>query len=152
MHEASRALPDEAATLDLGVRIAPCVKPGWLIGLQGDLGAGKTTFARGLLRALGHTGRVKSPTFTLIEQYRLSGMDIQHFDLYRFTDSREWQDAGFSEFIDGRSVCIIEWPQRLGGVALNYDLSIELEFSVGGRMAQMRFSERAAPCLTACLQ
>ena len=85
----SLSLPDEAATLALGAKLSKLLKPGWVVYLRGDLGAGKTTLVRGLLRALGYEGRVKSPTYTLLESYDLSRFILQHYDLYRMIDPRE---------------------------------------------------------------
>src|SRR5215218_3925255 len=90
-------LPDEAATLALGAALAHSLEPGLVIFLRGELGAGKTTFARGILRALGHTGPVRSPTYALVEVYEVSRLHLHHFDFYRFADPREWIDAGFRD-------------------------------------------------------
>lgn len=83
--------------------------------LEGDLGAGKTTLVRGVLRGLGYQGRVKSPTYTLVEIYDLPAFDLYHFDLYRMHDPREWLDAGFRDVSDGRAVTLIEWPEKAAG-------------------------------------
>ncbi len=108
-------LPDEAATLELGARLAGALAPGLAIWLRGDLGAGKTTLTRGLLRELGFTGRVKSPTYTLVELYSFPRFNLYHFDLYRFADPDEWEDAGFREYFNPGSVCLVEWPDKGGG-------------------------------------
>jgi tRNA threonylcarbamoyladenosine biosynthesis protein TsaE len=120
-------LPDEQATLHLGTVVAGCLRQGWVISLRGDLGTGKTTFTRGLLRALGYAGRVKSPTYTLVESYEASGLDLLHFDYYRFVDPREWLDAGFNDLFDGHNVCIVEWPERIGILMPPAHLDIFLE-------------------------
>lgn len=122
------ALPDEAATLAFGARLARALTPGLSIWLVGDLGAGKTTLARGLLRALHYTGRVKSPTFTLVELYPFSSFNLYHFDLYRFTDPEEWEDAGFRDYFNPQSVCLVEWPEKAAGQLPEPDLIVRLEF------------------------
>jgi tRNA threonylcarbamoyladenosine biosynthesis protein TsaE len=99
-------LPDEAATLALGAALAPALTPGIVIHLRGELGAGKTTLVRGVLRALGHQGPVKSPTYTLVEVYEVSRLHLHHFDFYRFHDPRDWIDAGFRESFNERSASL----------------------------------------------
>jgi tRNA threonylcarbamoyladenosine biosynthesis protein TsaE len=128
-------LPDEAATLRLGAALAAGVAPGRVVHLRGDLGAGKTTLVRGLLRALGHTGRVKSPTYTLVEPYTLSRLDFYHFDFYRFRDKDEWVASGFREYFNPASACFVEWPERAGDLLAAPDLEIRLEIAGEGRRA-----------------
>ena len=101
-------LADEAATLALGEALAGVLEPGVSIHLKGELGAGKTTLVRGVLRGLGWQGRVKSTTYTLLELYEVSRLLLHHFDFYRFHDPREWSDAGFRESFNGRNVSLIE--------------------------------------------
>jgi tRNA threonylcarbamoyladenosine biosynthesis protein TsaE len=118
-----KRLADEAATLAYGAELAQGVKTvgaPLVIFLHGDLGAGKTTFARGFLRGLGVIGRVKSPTYALVEVYAVSRLNLYHFDFYRLADPNEWHEAGFRDLINPHSICLIEWPERaLGaGVAL----------------------------------
>lgn len=125
-------LSDEAATLDFGARLAGVLRPGISVWLVGDLGAGKTTLARGLLRALHFRGRVKSPTFTLVELYTFSSFNLYHFDLYRFTDPEEWEDAGFRDYFNPQSVCLVEWPEKAAGQLPQPDLIVRLEFSSAG--------------------
>lgn len=130
-------LADEAATLALGERLGQVLRPGLSVWLVGDLGAGKTTLARGLLRGLGYLGRVKSPTYTLVELYTLSRFNLYHFDLYRIADPDEWEDAGFRECFNEASVCLVEWPEKAKGVLPPPDVQVSLEFSDGGRHARM---------------
>lgn len=127
------SLPDEAATLALGGRLGRALESGLSIWLQGDLGAGKTTLTRGVLRELGFTGRVKSPTYTLVELYSLSRFNLYHFDLYRFTDPDEWEDAGFREYFNPASVCLVEWPDKAGGHLPQPDLLVRFTFLDPGR-------------------
>jgi len=105
-------LADEAATLAFATQFASRLVAGQVIYLHGDLGAGKTTFVRGVLHALGHNGKVKSPTYNLVESYQLNQFQLYHFDLYRFNDDEEWEEAGFREYFNAQSVCFIEWPEK----------------------------------------
>jgi len=130
-------LPDENATLALGAALATHVAPGLVVTLRGELGAGKTTLVRGLLRALGHAGRVKSPTYALVEVYEVSRLSLYHFDFYRFHDPSEWIDAGFRDVFNGRNICLIEWPERAGGQLPPADLEIALETMEAGRLATL---------------
>ena len=144
-------LPDEAATLAMGRALAPCLAPGLVIYLRGELGAGKTTLVRGVLRGLGYEGRVKSPTYTLVELYTVSRLDLHHFDFYRFHDPREWIDAGFRETFNGRNVSLIEWPEKAGPLLPAADVEIVLTSSRTGRNASLRSSsprgDRCLECL-----
>jgi tRNA threonylcarbamoyladenosine biosynthesis protein TsaE len=130
-------LPDEAATLALGAAMADCIEPGAIVYLTGELGAGKTTLVRGIVRALGHPGPVKSPTYALVELYKLSRLDLHHFDFYRFHDPREWIDAGFRESFNGRTVSLIEWPERAAGMLPPADLEVALALHGEGRNAAL---------------
>ncbi|WP_165916805.1 tRNA (adenosine(37)-N6)-threonylcarbamoyltransferase complex ATPase subunit type 1 TsaE [Crenobacter luteus] len=130
---ASGHLADETATLALGAALARAVAAGTVIYLEGELGAGKTTLTRGLLRALGHAGRVKSPTYTLVESYPLPGLTAHHFDLYRMADPEEWEDAGFRELFDETSVCLVEWPEKAAGLVPPPDLTLSLAIDGDGR-------------------
>jgi tRNA threonylcarbamoyladenosine biosynthesis protein TsaE len=128
-------LPDERATLALGAALSRCLEPGLVVYLRGELGAGKTTLVRGAVRALGHEGPVRSPTYTLVEVYAVSRLDLHHFDFYRFHDPREWIDAGFRESFNGRTVSLIEWPERAGGQLPPADVDIALGLHEAGRSA-----------------
>ena len=129
-------LVDEAATLALGVEIAPMLEPGVCVHLRGDLGAGKTTLCRGILRGLGFAGRVKSPTYTLVELYVISKLNLYHFDFYRFNDPEEWNDAGFRDLFNTTNVCLVEWPERAGDLLPPPDLLIQMAPTPGmGRLA-----------------
>lgn len=130
-------LSDESATRALGAAIARGVEPGMVITLQGDLGAGKTTLVRGLLGALGHSGRVRSPTFTLVEPYILSRIDCYHFDLYRLDHPAEWRSSGFRDYLSARALCLIEWPERAAGELPQVDVAITLVVCDAGRKASL---------------
>jgi len=126
-------LEDEEETLALGAALALCLEPGLIIYLRGELGAGKTTLVRGVLRALGHLGPVKSPTYTLVEVYDLSRLHLHHFDFYRFHDPREWIDAGFRESFDGHNVTVIEWPEKAVPWLAPADVEISFDVLDDGR-------------------
>ncbi|HET6265594.1 MAG TPA: tRNA (adenosine(37)-N6)-threonylcarbamoyltransferase complex ATPase subunit type 1 TsaE [Usitatibacter sp.] len=145
-------LPDEAATLALGAALAHDLEPGLAIHLRGELGAGKTTLVRGVLRALGHAGPVKSPTYTLVELYEVSRLHLHHFDFYRFHDPREWIDAGFRESFNGRNVSLVEWPERAGDLLPRPDVEITLAASGSGRSASLRASSPSGAAFLARVQ
>ncbi len=145
-------LPDEAATLALGARLGRALAPGLTIWLQGNLGAGKTTLTRGLLRELGFAGRVKSPTYTLVELYSLPRFNLYHFDLYRFAEPDEWEDAGFRDYFNPTSICLVEWPDKGGGLLPPPDVTVELDFresgDVDGRSVRIEgFTEAGKACV-----
>ncbi len=130
------------------------------VQLLGDLGAGKTSLVRAALRALGHTGRVRSPTYTLVEPYTVArpaeaGGELQlyHFDLYRFSDPAEWADAGFREYFAQGAVCLVEWPQRAGGLLGVPDLVFQLEPGPHGEgrvLTAYAYSASGKACLERC--
>ena len=141
-------LADEADTLRQGEKLSQVIEPGLFIALSGDLGSGKTTLTRGVLRGLGYAGKVKSPTYTLVELYNLSKLDLYHFDFYRFNDPQEWVEAGFRDYFDAGNVCLVEWPERAADLLPTADLRIALEVKGDGR--QMRIvaeTERGRHCL-----
>jgi len=102
------------------------------IALHGDLGAGKTTLVRHLLQALGVRGRIKSPTYAVVEPYELPGLPIWHFDFYRFADPREWEDAGFKEIFASPGLKLVEWPEKAGAQLPTADLDITLHTALDG--------------------
>lgn len=130
-------LADEQATLKLGAHLAGFLRPGLTIFLVGDLGAGKTTLVRGLLRRLGFEGRVKSPTYTLVESYSISSLYLYHFDLYRFKHEQEWLDAGFGEIVNEQNICLVEWPERALSLLPQADVEINLTVEGEGRRASI---------------
>src|SRR5574341_1464255 len=128
-------LPDAESTLRLGEALAAGVAPGRVLFISGDLGAGKTTLVRGLLRAMGYAGRAKSPTYALVEPYAFSSLHLYHFDFYRFKDRSEWLNSGFRDYFNPRSVCVVEWPEKAGDLLSPPDLHIRLEFEGEARRA-----------------
>lgn len=151
-------LGDEAATLACGARFAKVVQAGLVVYLHGDLGAGKTTFVRGVLHGLGHLGKVKSPTYTLVETYELESYPIlinkvfnytfYHFDLYRFISEDEWEAAGFREYFNQQSICMIEWPEKAEHVLPTPDIHIYLSlYNLGRKITFSAGSELGIECL-----
>ncbi|WP_455366889.1 tRNA (adenosine(37)-N6)-threonylcarbamoyltransferase complex ATPase subunit type 1 TsaE [Kaarinaea lacus] len=143
-----RFLPDETATLQFGQQFAQQLMGGCVVYLHGDLGAGKTTLVRGVLQGLGHHGRVKSPTYTLVETYRLAGLSVCHFDLYRLADPEELEYMGIRDYFSEATVVLIEWPERGLGLLPAADIDINLAYHDQGRMLSCRAdSEKGADCL-----
>ena len=130
-------LSDESATIALAQRLSTGLKPGMVIYLHGDLGAGKTTLVRGVLNALGYSGRVKSPTYTLVEPYNIAGLEFRHFDLYRLHDEKEWESAGFRDEFDGRNIFFIEWPEKAQGLIPQADVIIDFKILQQGRKVEI---------------
>ncbi len=114
---------NDAAMQALGARLAESALPGAVIHLCGTLGAGKTTFVRGFLRGLGVTGKVKSPTYTLVEPYETDKFEVFHFDLYRLNTPEELHEIGLEDYFNGRAVCLIEWPDKGGQILPAPDLA-----------------------------
>ena len=134
-----RHLPDEAATGDLArelLAILPADSAGWTILLEGELGAGKSTFARALIMAMGHDGAVPSPTYTLVEPYELSDHRVYHVDLYRIVDEEELRYLGWTELEDG--LRLVEWPDRAPDLLAAADLRVSLSYAGTGRDGEIK--------------
>ncbi len=148
MPKIERFLADEAATGAFGAELASVLVSGLVVTLSGDLGAGKTALVRAVLRALGHAGKVKSPTYALVEIYAISSLYLYHFDFYRFNDPDEWHEAGFREYFNPHSVCFVEWPEKAGGLLPAADIAIRLRIEGTGReIALEAGSEKGKRCL-----
>lgn len=156
IQSAEFALADERATARLGQALARAVegnaaaisRAGLIVALAGDLGAGKTSVVRAMLRALGVTGSVRSPTFTLVEPYVVSSLNFYHFDFYRLADPEEFSFAGLREMFGPAAVCLIEWADKAAGHLPTADLRIDLHVIDEGRQASVTAAtELGAACL-----
>ena len=126
-------LSNESETVNFGAKIAKLLKGGEFIYLRGELGAGKTTFVRGVLTALGHKGKVKSPTYTLVEPYLVAEKEVYHFDLYRVNEPEELEAMGIRDYFDGKSICLFEWPEQGAAVIPPADIIFSFMHSSLGR-------------------
>jgi len=134
----SLIIEDEAAMLALGAKLAALTEGRGVIYLHGNLGMGKTTLVRGIIRALGHQGAVKSPTFTLIEPYEIGSVRVFHFDLYRLLDAEELEFLGGRDCFVDDALCLVEWPERGEGVLPAPDLVITIAALAAGRSLQLQ--------------
>lgn len=143
-------LADEAQTVAAGEQLSNELQPGTVIFLQGQLGAGKTTFTRGILRGFGYSGAVKSPTYTLVEPYESLSIPVYHFDLYRLGDPEELAYMGIRDYFLGQSICLIEWAERGEGFLPEPDINIVLQpkqqAGVVGR--ELRIKRRISAAVT----
>src|SRR5436189_5815965 len=127
-------LSDADATARLGAALAAGIAPGRVLHLAGDLGSGKTTLVRGLLRALGVQGPVKSPTYAWVEPYSISRLDLYHFDFYRFDKKTEWLTSGLREYFRPDAICVVEWPEHVRELP-SPDLALKLSYDGEARRA-----------------
>jgi tRNA threonylcarbamoyladenosine biosynthesis protein TsaE len=147
----SRYLPDEQATQALGADLGAALPPQAVVFLHGDLGAGKTTLVRALLRALGYEGAVRSPTYTLVEPYQLSGRAVYHLDLYRLADPEELEFLGLRDMLAEPCLMLIEWPQRGTGMLPAPDLHVRLVAAGAGRHVEVEAASAAGEAALECL-
>ena len=145
-------LKDEAGTIALGAALARAIKPGMSLYLHGELGVGKTALTRAMLHAAGHTGHVKSPTYTLAEPYTIlidkSSVALIHFDLYRMISADEFIEAGFREYFGNATVCVVEWPEKADGVLPPADVDVFMTVAGKGREVKLiAHSDQGFQCL-----
>lgn len=145
-------MKDETATIEAGKAFAAYLPVSLVVFLHGNLGAGKTTFVRGVLQGLGHQGKVKSPTYTIVEPYKVFDKILYHFDLYRFNDEEEWEMAGFREYFNDESICMIEWPEKAATLMPNADIDIELSLAKEGRCIKYTANNNKAAQLLSHLE
>ncbi|MEH6548737.1 MAG: tRNA (adenosine(37)-N6)-threonylcarbamoyltransferase complex ATPase subunit type 1 TsaE [Pseudomonadales bacterium] len=142
---------DEETMVSAIQRWAPAFAEGGIVYLLGDLGAGKTTLSRALLRGLGYPATVKSPTYTLLEPYELGELTVAHFDLYRLSDPEELEYLGLRDYLEGKVLWLVEWPQRGEGMLPAPDLVLELSSREQGReLRAIAYSERGRAINKAC--
>lgn len=153
MHKTTWFLKDESATARLGAAIYRILQPGLKIYLHGELGAGKTFLTREILRASGYSGRVKSPTYNLLEAYEISIggrlVGLLHFDLYRMHQPEEFIEAGFLEYFSSDQICLVEWPEQAGDLIPASDIDIFLSAEGAGRTVEFKTNSDLG---TACLE
>jgi tRNA threonylcarbamoyladenosine biosynthesis protein TsaE len=130
--ETSSFLADESATLAFAAQFASTLKAPMSIALHGDLGAGKTTFVRGLLRALGVTGSIKSPTYALVETYDTRLGEVHHMDAYRIEGRDDFEARGGIEYFTSPSIRLVEWPEKIDGI-VPFDVDVQIDFEGDGR-------------------
>jgi tRNA threonylcarbamoyladenosine biosynthesis protein TsaE len=134
-------IEDETAMLRFGAQLADALGGRGAVLISGDLGAGKTTLCRGLLRQMGHEGSVKSPTFTLVEPYEIEGVCVYHFDLYRLSHPDELDYVGIDEYFSNETLCLVEWPEKAEGSLPSHDL--ELSIDVTGEKRNIRIGSNS---------
>jgi tRNA threonylcarbamoyladenosine biosynthesis protein TsaE len=145
-------LADAAATARAGAAFAPMLSGDMIVTLQGDLGSGKTTLVRGVLRARGQKGPIKSPSYGLVEHYPFSSIYFYHIDFYRFADPIEWETAGLAECFRPDTVCLIEWPEHAGGFLPRADVALVLALAPsheGRTLSVEAYSASGERCLNA---
>lgn len=144
-------LPDEKASEHFATRLALCLTPPLIITFNGDLGAGKTTIVRAMLKSLGEQSAIKSPTFSLVESYLCQHIPVHHFDLYRIHHEDELEYLGFRDYFTNESICCIEWAENAGRALPHVDIRFNLSIKGAGREMQMSAYSDAGKNILACL-
>ncbi len=143
-------LPTERASEGIAARLAACLVSPLVITFTGEIGAGKTTLIRAMLRCLGVTSAIKSPTFSLVETYQINHLQIHHFDLYRVHDESELDYIGFRDYFSDNAVCCIEWPERAASCLGNADVGFSLSLKGVGREMQVCAYSSAGASMLSC--
>lgn len=138
----SKFLADEPAMVQFGHQLVQHLAPqaeqnGVVVYLNGNLGAGKTTLSRGMIQGLGHQGKVKSPTYTLVEEYQLGEKRVYHFDLYRLSDPEELEFMGIRDYFSANSICLIEWAEKGAGLLAQADLIVNIAYADNARQIEL---------------
>ena len=144
-------LPTESASVEMAKCLASCLKAPLVLTFSGEIGTGKTTFIRAMLRAIGENSAIKSPTFSLVESYLCSDVQIHHFDLYRIHDETELECMGFRDYFTSNAICCIEWPERAGSYLLKTDIAFSLTLKRVGRQMQVDALSSAGVAILSCL-
>lgn len=144
-------LPDESSSEQLAAQLANCLRSGMVLTFSGEIGSGKTTLIRAMLRALGVQGSIKSPTFSLVESYTCQPLHIHHFDLYRIHDEEELEYIGFRDYFVSGAICCIEWPERAKNSLVAVDLCFTLAVKGSGRFMTLEANSTAGEKFLTCL-
>lgn len=147
----SLELPDESASLTLAIRLAHCFTTPMILAFSGEIGTGKTTIIRAVLKELGVQSAIKSPTFSLVESYQVQDTVIHHFDLYRVRDESELDSLGFRDYFSPNSLCFIEWAEHAGVALPNIDIHFKLAIKGAGRSMQIHALSAAGEGVLPCL-
>lgn len=145
-------LPTEVITMGYAACLANCLQAPLVLTLSGDLGAGKTTFIRAMLRALGIHSAIKSPTFSLVESYHCPHWNLHHFDLYRIEEESELDFIGFSDYFTADAVCCVEWPEKAPRYLTFIDMQLTLNFKKAGRTLQLKALSPLGAKVLACFE
>lgn len=144
-------LPDEKASQEIAARLAACLSAPLIVTFRGDIGVGKTTFIRAMLHSLGVKSVIKSPTFSIVESYQGTNLQINHFDLYRIRDEIELDEIGFREYFSNNALCCIEWPEQAPTYLAKVDVGVKLSIKGGGRSMQIEAFSSSGRIALSCL-